>query len=158
MLTALNKIEEAITMVFLAAIVIFVFVAALLRTIGYPVIWSVDIAQLLFIWVCMLGANQTLRRNEHVGVDFLVRRLAPKNRLKINLALYVLIGAFLVLLIIYGIELTRLNPERLLGTTQLPYALVTAAIPVGAGLMLLTVIHNISVFVKALKQENSDHA
>lgn len=158
MLKRLNKIEEIISMVFLAAIVVFVFVAALMRTLGFPVIWSVDMAQLLFIWVCMLGANQTLRRGEHVGVDFLVRRLSRRAQLKLNVFLYGLIGGLLGILIIYGIELTLLNPERLLGTTNLPYALVTAAVPVGAALMLLTVFSKISDFIREIRTGNKGNA
>jgi TRAP-type C4-dicarboxylate transport system permease small subunit len=125
-------------MVFLAAIVLFVFAAALMRSFGHPLIWSVELAQLLLCWVSMLGANMALRRDEHVGVDVLVRHLPERARLKLDIALFVLVIAALVTLIIYGIRLVLLNPERTLGAVQLPYAWVDAAIPVGATLMLVT--------------------
>lgn len=150
MMDKLNKIEEIVSMIFLAAMVLFVFCAALMRTFGYPIIWSVDSAQLLFIWICMLGANQTLRMGEHVGVDFVVRRLSRKNHLRLDTALYVIIAMLLIILIVYGTDLTLLNPERLLGTSGLPYALVTVAIPVGATLMLITIVTQIISFIKAL--------
>lgn len=151
MMNTLNKIEEMVTMAFLAAMVIFVFGAAIMRTFGHPIIWSVDSAQLLFIWICMLGANQTLRMGEHVGVDFLVRRLSRKAHLCLDVFIYSLIAVLLMILIVFGVELTQLNPERLLGTSGLPYALVTVAIPFGATLMLITVMSQILSFIKTLK-------
>lgn len=151
MLKRLNQIEEIVSMAFLAIIVIFVFSAAITRTIGYPIIWSVEIAQLLFIWVCMLGANQALRRDEHVGVDYLVRRFSTSTRLKIDFGLYTLIACFLVLLIVFGIQLSMLNPERTLGSIDLPYSLVTMAVPFGAALMLLTTISKLIHFAKQIK-------
>ena len=42
------QIERRLAVMLLAAIVLLVLLAAILRTAGYPIIWSVDIAQLLF--------------------------------------------------------------------------------------------------------------
>lgn len=134
------KIEEAVSMVLLAAVVLFVFCAAVMRTIGYPIIWSVDIAQVLFIWVCLLGANQALRNGSHVGVDYFVRRLPIKVQILIDAFTYALVAAFLVVLVWYGVALSLLNPERVLGSIDVPYAVVTLAIPFGGVLMLITTL------------------
>ena len=45
----------------LAIITGLVFVASIMRFFGHPLIWSVDLAQLLFIWLCMLGATRAMR-------------------------------------------------------------------------------------------------
>ena len=138
MLARLIWLEETAAALMLAAMVLCVFAAALCRSLGWPIIWSVDIAQLLFIWVCMLGANRALRRGEHVGVDALVRRLPLRRRMQLDLALYALTLAFLLALAGAGLRLTVLNPERTLGTIAMPYAMVTLAVPVGALLMSAT--------------------
>ncbi|MBE0529342.1 MAG: TRAP transporter small permease, partial [Rhodospirillales bacterium] len=52
-----RKAEEAISRVLLAICVVLVIVASLGRWYGHPIIWSVDMAQLLFVWICVLGAN-----------------------------------------------------------------------------------------------------
>ncbi len=132
------KLERSVAAVMLALIVLCVFFAAIMRTVGYPVIWSVDIAQLLFVWVCMIGGNQAMRDGDHVGVDYFVKRLPLKIQLTIDAAVYLLMAAFLVILIVYGIKLTLLNPERELGAAQLPYSLVTIAIPLGGIAMFFT--------------------
>ena len=43
----LDKIERMVCIGLLSAIVLLVFAAAVMRTVGLPIIWSVDIAQLL---------------------------------------------------------------------------------------------------------------
>jgi len=39
-------------------------VASVMRFFGYPLVWSVDLAQLLFIWVCFLGADEGHARED----------------------------------------------------------------------------------------------
>lgn len=140
LINAWIKFERSIAAIMLALIVLCVFFAALMRTIGLPVIWSVDIAQLLFVWVCMIGGNQAMRDGDHVGVDYFVKRLPLKVQLSVDFVVYALMAAFLTILIIYGIKLTLLNPERELGAAQLPYSLVTVAIPLGGLAMLVTTL------------------
>ncbi|MCA4910727.1 MAG: TRAP transporter small permease, partial [Methylobacterium sp.] len=48
-------LEDVVSKILLAAITLLVFVAAVSRSIGTPVVWSDDFAQLLFVWLCVLG-------------------------------------------------------------------------------------------------------
>ncbi len=68
--------EAAFGKFLLIVIVVLVFAAGLLRWFDHPLIWSVDLAQLLFLWVSFIGANQALRKRAHIGMDLLVRPLA----------------------------------------------------------------------------------
>ena len=132
-------------MVLLSAIVICVFAAAIMRTFGLPIIWSVDIAQLMFVWLCMISANQTLRKGEHVGIDYFVRRLSVQAQIYLDIILFSIVSIFLAVLVYYGVVLTLLNPERILGTIELSYSWVTAAIPCGA--LLLLIPHSLKLFI-----------
>ncbi len=75
------KIEFAIGATVLALITLLVFAAAIARFFGNPIIWSVDMAQLLFIWLCFIGATKAMRERGHLGVDFLVRLFSHRWRL-----------------------------------------------------------------------------
>jgi TRAP-type C4-dicarboxylate transport system permease small subunit len=127
----------------LAAIVVLVFIAALGRTFGYPLIWSIDVAQLLFIWVCFLGANRAMRLKAHIGVDLFVRKLPRTPRWLVEIALALLALAFLVALAVSGYRLTVLNWQRVYGDSGISYAWVTAAVPVGAALLAVTIAINL---------------
>jgi TRAP-type transport system small permease protein len=145
----LSQAEKYIGIALLAAIVGLVFVAAIMRFFSYPLIWSVDMAQLLFIWLCFLGANRALRQRTHLGVDMLIRRLPYRTRLIVELGLAVVVIAFLLALAIEGTQLTILNHERLFGDSGIPYAFVTIAVPVGCVFLALTVVLNT---IEALRQ------
>ena len=91
------KIEFVAGAALLLAIVVLVFIAALMRFLGDPLIWSVDLAQLLFIWLCFVGAARTMRLKGHIGVDLAVRMLGYRYRLWLETAqavIFVEIGIF----------------------------------------------------------------
>ncbi|OKL43355.1 hypothetical protein A3843_14110 [Pseudovibrio exalbescens] len=150
MLEGYYKFENLILKVLLGACVVLVVVASLARWVGYPIIWSVDIAQLLFIWICFLGANQALRHDQHIGVDFLIRRCPKKLQYLVEAVGYALTIAFLLALIRYGYDLTTMNVERRLSDTDMSYAWVTAAVPVGCALLALTSVGKFFVALQKL--------
>ena len=143
MLRLLETVEETVAKLLLLATVLIVLVASLARWAGHPIIWSVDIAQLLFAWAAFLGAHQALRRDEHVGVDLVPRRLAPRPRAALEVGLWAIVAAFLLLLVYFGAQLTLLKLERRLSDTPMSYAWVTAAVPVGCALLLVTVVRKL---------------
>lgn len=136
----LERAEEAIGVVLFAGVCLLVLLGAVSRTIGAPLIWAVDIAQLLFAWAAVLGADVALKRWQHIEIDILVRAFPFGLRRLLAFAWLLVIAAFLAALVWLGIDLTLLNLERELGDTPLSYGLVTAAVPAGALLMLGTVL------------------
>ncbi len=134
----IHRIERWLCVLLLIAIVFLVFIAAIMRTLGYPIIWSVDVAQLLFAWLAMLAANQTFHHGQHASVDIFTRRLNPAYRELLLSGLDVLMIAVLGVLVWFGIELFMANPQRTLGSTSIAYRWVTLCVPVGAVLMILT--------------------
>lgn len=139
----LDSIERLVCIALLSAIVLLVFAAAIMRTLGLPIIWSVDIAQLLFAWLCMLGANQTLRHGQHATVDIATQYLPAHWQLCLRVLASLVMTAVLGVVVFYGISLFNLNPQRTLGSTPIPYRYVALALPVGAGLMLLTLLEQL---------------
>lgn len=127
----LAQIELAVGILLLGAIVALVFIASVMRFAGYPLIWSVDMAQLLFIWLCFVGAGRAMRERAHLGVDLVVRRFGHDMRLAIETGLAILFVAFMIVLAWEGHKLTMLNRERIFGDSGISYAFVTIAVPVG---------------------------
>ena len=138
-----DKFEFALGVMLLAAITLLVFIAAVMRFAGNPVIWSVDMAQLLFIWLCFIGATRAMRQKAHLGVDYLVRLLPQRIRLIVETILAAFFIAFLMTLAIEGYKLTMLNWERVFGDSGLSYAWVTIAVPVGAVLLSMSILANL---------------
>ena len=145
MLRRLGQIELAICVVLLAIITGLVFVASVMRFVGHPLVWSVDLAQLLFIWVCFLGADKAMREKTHLGMEVPAKYLPHKYRLALELTCSVVVLAFLAVLAVTGYELTLLNLERTFGDSTLSYAWVTAAVPVGCALLGASLVYNMVV-------------
>ena len=140
----LAQIELAVGTALLAVIVVLVFSAAIMRFFGTPLIWSVDVAQLLFIWLCFLGATKAMREKAHIGIDLLVRRLGHRRRLMVEIAVTAVVLVFLALLAVEGTKLTLMNRQRLFGDSGLSYAFVTAAVPVGSLMLAVALLYNLA--------------
>jgi TRAP-type C4-dicarboxylate transport system permease small subunit len=138
----LIRLEDLASKLLLAIIVALVFGAAVARSFGHPIVWSVDMAQLLFIWLCFLGANRAMRAKAHIGVDLFIRKLPRTPRWMVELALGAITLAFLLALTVSGYRLTMLNWQRVYGDSGISYAWVTAAVPIGAALLAVTVAIN----------------
>jgi TRAP-type C4-dicarboxylate transport system permease small subunit len=136
------RVEFVVGATLLSIIVVLVFVASVMRFFGYPLIWSVDLAQLLFIWLCFVGASRAMRERAHLGVDLLVRNLGHGWRLIIESVLAVVFIAFMAVLAWEGYKLTLLNSERLFGDSGLSYAYVTIAVPAGCLFLTITILAN----------------
>lgn len=147
------KLEFAVGACLLAVITFLVFIAAVMRFAGHPIIWSVDLAQLLFIWLCFVGAARAMRQRAHLGVDFLVRLFGHKTRLTIETILAVIFIAFMMVLAREGYNLTLMNIERLFGDSGLSYAYVTIAVPVGCVFLSIAILVNL---VEAWRGRDAD--
>lgn len=133
-----RRIEIACAVAVLAAIVVLVGVASVARYVGSPIIWSVEVAQLLFAWECMLAADLAMQFNRHFGLSILLDRLRGKARQLVEIAnLLVLIG-LLGFLFVYAVENAVLMHPRLIGSTQMNASLIHTAMPFGLALMLRT--------------------
>src|SRR3954452_7506607 len=45
-----------------------------------PLVWGDELASILFLWLCVLGAVLAMRRNEHMRLTALIGRLPPNIR------------------------------------------------------------------------------
>lgn len=142
MLKRLVQLELAICVALLGGITGLVFIAAIMRFFGHPLIWSVDMAQLLFIWLCFIGSNKAMREKSHLGMEVLVSRLGYQRRFWLEVICALIILVFLAILAVEGWNLTWLNRERTFGDSTLSYGWVTVAVPVGCVMIGATLIRN----------------
>ncbi|WP_142847532.1 TRAP transporter small permease [Telmatospirillum sp. J64-1] len=136
----IHKVETAIASLLLAIIVLLVFAAGVMRWFGHPLVWSVDVAQLLFVWVSFLGADMALRKRAHIGIDYLVKHLPARLRAVLDLILSSIVVTFLLTMTVMGYRLTMMNLERQFGDSGISYGFVTAAVPVGCLLLSITLL------------------
>ena len=155
MLDLLVRFEAMVGKLLLAVIVVLVFAAGVLRWFDHPLIWSVDLAQLLFLWIAFIGANQALRKRAHIGMDLAVRGLPYRMRRIVEVMLAALTLAFLLIMVVMGYELTTLNIERVYGDSGISYAFVTGAVPVGCLMLAITLGGHLWNLIRAWRAETN---
>ncbi|NYZ12604.1 TRAP transporter small permease [Azospirillum sp. RWY-5-1] len=147
------QLESIVGRILLATIVLLVFFAGILRSFGHPVVWSVDVAQLLFVWTSFIGADMAMRKRNLIAVDLFVRWVPARSRALLDAALSLVILAFLLTMVVLGYELTLSNLPREFGDSGISYGFVTAAVPVGCLLLAITLAGQLIATLRSLRHE-----
>lgn len=133
-----QRIEFVCASLLLLAIVALVGIAAVTRAMGSPIIWSVEIAQLLFVWLIMLAADLAMQQGRHFGLSIVLDNVPARFRPWISIINIVVVMALLAFLLNYAVINAKLMHPRLIGATQMHASYVHWAMPFGLVLMLRT--------------------
>ncbi len=103
-----------------------------------PLIWSDELASILFLWLAMLGAVVALRRNEHMRMTALASKVSPAARAFLEMIAVVVPLLFLAVMLPPGVDFV--GEEGFVSTPAMGISgsWAAAAFPVGAALMLLS--------------------
>lgn len=135
-----DLVEAGVALLALALTVGSVLAAGIGRSIGSPVSSAAQFALLFLIWACVLGADLAMKRSAHIRVSSLVDAMPTAVGNALGVFNLVLVALFLAVLVFYGWDLAVGNWQRELGASGLSYGLVTLALPVGATLLLISLI------------------
>jgi tripartite ATP-independent transporter DctM subunit len=102
-----------------------------------PVVWSDELASILFLWLAMLGAVVAFRRSEHMRMSTLVARTSPRWRAFFEAFAVAIAVAFLLLVLHPAIEYAADEAAVVTPALEIPNVWRATALPVGCGLMLL---------------------
>ena len=105
-----------------------------------PLVWSDELASLLFLWLAMLGAVIALRRGEHMRLTAIASRMAPARREFLETLAAMIIAVFLLLILAPAYQ--HVEDEALITrpALNLPNSLRVLALEVGAVLMMAIAI------------------
>jgi tripartite ATP-independent transporter DctM subunit len=100
-----------------------------------PLVWSDELASILFLWLAMLGAVVAFRRNEHMRMTAVVGMASPPMRAYLDVFAT---GASLAFLLLIAWPAYEYAHEEIFITTpalEITNAWRASALPVGIGLM-----------------------
>lgn len=130
-------------MTLLIVLVALVMHMTVMRYIGRPPIWSLEIIQGLFAWTCFVAADVAFSNSSHFGIDAF-HKLIPKTVAKyVKLIQTLLIVGLLSCLFIYSCQYLLQTKMRTLPSTGISFAWVAAGASTGITLMLITALENI---------------
>ena len=141
---AVCTLELYVAIVLLVVSVLAICISAVLRTVGHPIAWGLDLALMLFAWSTFLGAEIAFRNKALVKVDTLVKYFPAKVQKIIDVFVYILVVASIIFLIYFGAKLAIVSRARVFPSAAwLSYSWVTASIPVSMTLMLISALKQI---------------
>ncbi|MEA4838837.1 MAG: TRAP transporter large permease subunit [Rhodospirillaceae bacterium] len=108
-----------------------------------PTVWSDELASILFLWLCMIGAVIALQRTEHMRLTTIVRWFTPRWQLRAAILSSVMVIVLTGSLLIPAIEYIFEQWYILTPALQMPDTFRVLAMPVGLGLMLLLSIFHL---------------
>jgi tripartite ATP-independent transporter DctM subunit len=102
-----------------------------------PLIWSDELASILFLWLAMLGAAVAFRRSEHMRMTAIVASARPAMRAYLDVVATSAALGFLLLIAWPACEYAYEESFITTPALQIPNVWRAAALPVGTGLMAL---------------------
>jgi len=170
LLRILDRLEEILIALLIAAATSIIFVAVLHRyLVGVPFLypllfpidlsWAQELCIYMFVWMAKFGAAYGVRTGIHVGVDVLVLALSPKWR-KSTILFGLLCGALFTGIIgtmgasfVYGLSHTDQTSPDL----ELPSWIVYLCIPLGSYLMCFRFLQVAYAYWKTGDLPHHDH-
>lgn len=126
----------------LVLVEIFVLLAGVITRYVFhkPLVWSDELASVLFLWLSMLGAVVALRRGEHMRMTGLVNRVNPRAAALLEALALTIPLAFLALVMWPAFEYAYEEMPVVSPAMELSNAWRASAIPVGLGLMAVVAL------------------
>ena len=77
----LEHLEEGLVAFLMAAMTVLTFVQVIARYVfNYSFVWALEVTGVMFAWLIFVGMSYGVRVGAHIGVDALVKALAPRTR------------------------------------------------------------------------------
>jgi TRAP-type C4-dicarboxylate transport system permease small subunit len=128
------------------ATVLIVFFEVLMRYVfRAPLITSVELARLGFVWSCFLGAALGVKRGSHIRFVFLLEKGGPVGVALLQLGVSLLCTAFFAFMVLNGVEMTQRVYETFFPALGFSQCWLYLPLPLSAVIM---VIHGVA-FVAA---------
>jgi tripartite ATP-independent transporter DctM subunit len=132
-LAALVEIPVAILV---AAEIVILFAGVVARFVLHmPLVWSDELASILFLWLAMLGAVVAFRRNEHMRMTAIVAWASPRTQAFLDVFATGAALAFLLLIAWPAFEYAQEETFITTPALEITNAWRAAALPIGIALM-----------------------
>jgi len=101
--------------------------------------WTIELSELLMVWVTLLGGAAAARRGAHMAINELIDRLQVRQRQAVEVLIQLLVLVTLGLLAWYGIGITQAGMMSVLTVLDWPMATQYAALPVASAITMVFV-------------------
>ena len=102
-----------------------------------PIVWSEELIRLMYVWICFIGWTLAARYRTYIRITFIINALPPIPKKLLSTVNCLLIIIFSVLMVYYGIRMTRIGAAGGAVTLPISFALVYVIVPITNFIILL---------------------
>lgn len=95
-----------------------------------PIVWSEELIQLTYVWICYLGWAIATRKDSHIRITALLNMMPQGVQKWLQAFCHVLVIVFSILMIRYGINLIGVGAKRTAVSIALNYGVVYVMGPI----------------------------
>jgi len=134
---AIGWLVEVPAAILVVAEIVILFAGIVARYVLHtPLVWSDELASILFLWLAMLGSVVAFRRGEHMRMTAFVNRASPARRAFLDMLAIAAALAFLLFIAGPGYEYAYEEQYVTTPALEIPNIWRAAALPVGTLLMI----------------------
>lgn len=123
---------------------------------NHSLFWSEEVGRILLVWITFLGATIAYRRKAHVGIDVVVRRMAPDKHRTLERLLLAVSCLFFLVLIVFGVRFIGFVAHQKTAALGLPMGLPYTVIPL-SGLIFCVHAASLGLDSSARSARRSSH-
>jgi TRAP-type C4-dicarboxylate transport system permease small subunit len=141
----LGALVEAAAALLVAAEIV-ILLAGVISRYGFdrPLVWSDELASILFLWLAMLGAVTAFRRGEHMRMTAVVGMMRPGGRAALDVFATGAALVFLVLIVRPAIDYAQDQAFITTPALEIADAWRASAMPIGIGVMVIFALLRLS--------------
>src|SRR5512139_595170 len=147
-LRAVVSLEWFAGTLFLALFVLNILRILLRYFLGVAWLWEPDFSRLLFIWIVFIGATVLYAGKGHLLVDYFLGRMGASTRERMHFIIDGVTAIFLAILIIKGIEVTKVRMGIPFDTWDLPTGYAYMAVPICAAIMIVVTLVRMAEYLR----------
>ena len=124
------------------------------QVLNSPLIWTEELARLVFVYIAMIGVTLGIKYDQHVGIEVISDKFSPRTARVMDGVKTILTGIIIILLIVIGLEITKRKASLDLISLGISSGYLYAALPIGGVMMFIRYAERIyrRVRVKELKE------
>lgn len=103
-----DRLVKIIAIPIVGGMILIVFFEVLMRYVfRSPIITSIELARLGFVWSCFLGATICLKREKHIQFVFLIDKFGDLGKRVIRIFISLLSAGFFLFLVVKGTQMVQ---------------------------------------------------
>ena len=152
-----NQVEEAISVLIFALLVLDVFIGVIWRyVLNNSLVWTDELSRLLFVWITWLGLSVGEAHKEHIKISMFTDRLPFRVAHVVNILANLITIAIAAIVAYYVIVVSNTMAGSMYVTLKVPYAIGYWSIPIGCALYIIRLLFDCSKSLKyAIKGESA---